>query len=57
MHIYAFGSVCRGDVLPSSDIDLLAITEGHDSRFDPNNYSIYSYNRIKELWQEGNPFA
>jgi hypothetical protein len=57
MHIYAFGSVCRGDVSPNSDIDLLAITDGHDSRFDPNNYSIYSYNRIKELWQEGNPFA
>lgn len=57
MHIYAFGSVCRGDVSPNSDIDLLAITDGHDSRFDPNNYSIYSYKRIKELWKEGNPFA
>lgn len=57
MHIYAFGSVCRGDVSLNSDIDLLAITEGHDSRFDPNHYSIYSYKRIKELWQEGNPFA
>lgn len=57
MHIYAFGSVCRGDVSLNSDIDLLAITDGHDSRFDPNHYSIYSYKRINELWQEGNPFA
>jgi len=57
MHIYAFGSVCRGDISPKSDIDLLAITDGHDSRFDPDIYSIYSYKRIKELWQEGNPFA
>ena len=57
MHIYAFGSVCRGDVSLNSDIDLLAITDGHDSRFDQNNYSIYSYKRIKELWNEGNPFA
>lgn len=57
MHIYAFGSVCRGDILPSSDIDLLAIADGYDHRFDPDSYSIYSYKRISELWQEGNPFA
>lgn len=57
MHIYAFGSVCRGDVTPGSDIDLLAITEGHDPRFDLATYSIYSYERLRELWREGNPFA
>ena len=57
MHIYAFGSVCRGDISPGSDIDLLAIVEGYDSRFDPDIYSIYSYKRIREIWKEGNPFA
>lgn len=57
MHIYAFGSVCRGDVLPNSDIDLLAITDGYDPRFDSDSYSIYSYKRVAELWEEGNPFA
>lgn len=57
MHIYAFGSVCRGDIDPLSDIDLLAIVEGKDSRFNPSDYSVYSYSRIKELWEEGNPFA
>src|SRR3982751_3236513 len=57
MHIYGFGSVCRGDVSSGSDIDLLALVEGHDSRFDPNLYSIYSYKRIGEIWREGNPFA
>lgn len=57
MHIYAFGSVCRGEVTPGSDIDLLAITDGHDARFDPNTYSIYSYSRLREIWTEGNPFA
>ena len=57
MHIYAFGSLCRGDVTKGSDADLLAIVDGHDSRFDPEAFSIYSYERIKELWQEGNPFA
>jgi Nucleotidyltransferase domain len=57
MHIYAFGSICRGDVSPSSDIDLLAIVRGHDPRFSLHEYSIYSYERIREIWREGNPFA
>jgi hypothetical protein len=57
MHIYAFGSVCRGEVVSGSDIDLLAIVQGHDPRFSPDDYSIYSYERIREIWEEGNPFA
>jgi len=57
MHIYAFGSVCRGDVSFGSDVDLLAIVHGHDSRFNTEDYSIYSYERVKEIWSEGNPFA
>ncbi len=57
MHIYAFGSICRGDLSLESDIDLLAIVDGFDERFDPTIFSIYSYRRIRELWAEGNPFA
>ena len=57
MQIYAFGSVCRGDIGPDSDIDLLAIVDGFDDRFDPDVYSIYSRQRIQEIWVEGNPFA
>jgi len=57
MHIYAFGSVCRGEIDYGSDVDLLAIVDEHDDVFDPNLFSIYSYKRIKELWSEGNPFA
>lgn len=57
MHIYAFGSVCRGEVDSSSDIDMLAIVNGYDSRFNPSDYSIYSYERINDLWKQGNPFA
>lgn len=57
MHIYAFGSLCRGDVASNSDIDLLAIVDRLDLRFDPELFSIYSYSRINELWEEGNPFA
>lgn len=57
MHIYAFGSICRGDLREGSDVDLLALVEGYDSRFDPETFSIYSYSRINDLWAEGNPFA
>jgi hypothetical protein len=57
MHIYAFGSVCRGDVSLDSDVDLLAVVQGHDPNLNPNDYSIYSYDRIKEIWEQGNPFA
>jgi hypothetical protein len=57
VHIYAFGSVCRGEVDTSSDIDMLAIVDGYDSRFNPSDYSVYSYERIHELWEQGNPFA
>lgn len=57
MHIYAFGSICRGQVDLGSDVDLLAMVDGYDERFDPNKYSVYSYKRIREIWQEGNPFA
>lgn len=57
MHIYAFGSVCRGEISIDSDVDLLAIVQGHDARFSPDDYSIYSYERIREIWTEGNPFA
>ena len=56
-HIYVFGSICRGDISIDSDIDLLAIVGGHDPRFSPDKFSIYSYTRIRELWTSGNAFA
>jgi hypothetical protein len=56
-HIYAFGSVCRGDVTLESDIDLLAVTRGLEKLFNPDSYSIYSYSRIADIWKEGSPFA
>lgn len=57
MHIYAFGSICRGEVTFGSDVDVLAVTDGLDSRFDPDIYSVYSYERLRQLWALGNPFA
>ncbi|PMR74487.1 nucleotidyltransferase domain-containing protein [Billgrantia endophytica] len=57
MHIYAFGSICRGDISVDSDVDLLAVVRGRDSRLNPDKFSIYSYTRIQELWESGNAFA
>jgi len=59
MYIYIFGSICRGEIDKQSDVDLLAIIEnGEDnSNFDINKFSVYTVKRLKELWQEGNPFA
>lgn len=57
MHIYAFGSICRGEVDRESDVDVLALVDSFDNRFDPSTFSVYSYARIAELWKQGNPFA
>ncbi|WP_168199541.1 nucleotidyltransferase domain-containing protein [Pseudomonas sp. SWI7] len=57
MHIYAFGSVCRGEIDRGSDIDLLACVDGSAPHIDTEKYSVYQYDRLKALWEEGNPFA
>ena len=57
LHIYAFGSICRGDVAPDSDIDLLAITSGGSNELSRSMFSIYSHSKIEKIWNEGNPFA
>jgi len=57
MHIYAFGSICRGEIDRNSDIDMIALVDSFDDRFDPSTFSIYSYRRMREIWEAGNPFA
>lgn len=59
MYIYIFGSVCRGEIDKQSDIDLLAIIDEQkqQEQFDKNKFSIYTIERLIELWEEGNPFA
>jgi hypothetical protein len=57
MHIYAFGSVCRGEIDHGSDVDLLACTDASGPQLDVAKYSVYSYERLRKLWDEGNPFA
>jgi hypothetical protein len=57
VHIYAFGSICRGEICFGSDVDLLAVVSGSSPELKPEVFSIYSYKRLAELWKEGNPFA
>jgi hypothetical protein len=57
MHIYAFGSICRGEVDRGSDVDLLACVDGPAPQIDVEKYSLYRYQRLQALWAEGNPFA
>lgn len=56
-HLYAFGSICRGEVDQGSDIDLLACISGPTEAMDRNKFSIYTHERLRALWREGNPFA
>ncbi|MEM5367922.1 hypothetical protein V4C53_18020 [Paraburkholderia azotifigens] len=57
VHYYAFGSICRGEVDRRSDIDLLACVSNERVDLDPQKFSIYSHDRLAEMWQMGNPFA
>lgn len=56
-HYYAFGSICRGETDHGSDVDLLACISTADPTLDPKKFSIYKYERLRELWRDGNPFA
>ncbi|WP_422138327.1 nucleotidyltransferase domain-containing protein [Endozoicomonas sp. ALC020] len=56
-HIYAFGSICRGEFDSASDVDLLACLSKPKAEIDPKKFSIYTHERIEELWADGNPFA
>lgn len=55
--IYIFGSLVRGEIDQYSDTDLLLISDNTLKNIDSNNFSLYTPDRIKELYNEGNPFA
>jgi hypothetical protein len=57
MHIYAFGSVCRGEFDRASDVDMLACVDVNDGGIDTGKYSVYEYERLRQLWLRGSPFA
>lgn len=56
-HFYAFGSICRGEIDKSSDVDLLACVSELSPHIDTDKFSVYKHERICGLWNEGNPFA
>jgi hypothetical protein len=58
-HLYAFGSLCRGELDEFSDVDLLACVETQEQarHVDSGRFSVYTYDRIRALWEEGSPFA
>jgi len=68
LSIYLFGSFSRGEQTPDSDLDLLIITDESRDEAAINDFlnlnnlassdvSIYSYNRLKEYFQQGHLFA
>lgn len=59
MEIYAFGSITRGEIDSFSDVDLLILKDINEEILNINKdeFSIYTYKRLLELWDEGNPFA
>jgi Nucleotidyltransferase domain len=59
MAIYAFGSIVRGEIDEFSDVDLLIIKDLGEEipKIDRERFSIYTYQRISQLWEEGNPFS
>lgn len=57
MHIYAYGSICRGEISSESDVDLLYIVDHDNKTLNAEIYSVYTYARLKEMWSFGNPFS
>lgn len=55
--LYIFGSVVRGDVSATSDIDVLAICPIVERSIFPNSWSVYSENTIRNYFSEGRLFA
>jgi hypothetical protein len=57
MHIYIFGSTCRGDISRTSDVDMLALIDEDSSSIGNPLFSEYSYTKMESLWRAGHPFA
>lgn len=59
MEIYAFGSIVRGEIDEFSDIDLLILKDLGEKipEIDKERFSIYTFQRMGQLWEEGNPFS
>lgn len=55
--LYVFGSVARGEVIPTSDIDILVIPFTSDRSLFPTEWSIYSPELVEEYFRMGRLFA
>ena len=56
--IYLFGSVTRGEVSASSDVDVLVVPLGEYDRTQyPREWSVYSRETIQEYFDKGRLFA
>lgn len=55
--IYVFGSITRGDVSPTSDVDILVVDDIPSSSRFPRDWSVYSKSTVSKHYQEGRLFA
>lgn len=55
--LYVFGSLARGEVSPSSDVDILAIPGADNRRDFPRTWSVYSKETIESYFRAGRLFA
>lgn len=55
--IYAFGSVTRGDVSPTSDVDILVVDDTPSSSRFPRDWSVYSKAVVSNYYKAGRLFA
>jgi hypothetical protein len=55
--IYAFGSVTRGDVSPTSDVDILVVDDIPSSSRFPRDWSVYSKSVVSKYYRAGRLFA
>lgn len=55
--IYIFGSICRGEISPTSDVDVLVLPFTDDRSKFPINWSIYAPKLLREYYSQGRLFA
>jgi len=41
----------------ASDVDMLVCDDSKDGRIDSEKFSIYTYDGVRTVWAQGNPFA
>lgn len=55
--IYVFGSICRGEATPTSDVDILVIPFADNRSNYPHEWSVYTPEVIEEYFHKGRLFA